>query len=135
MSWLNSNDSWRSNDSRVWLPVVSSYSLVNAVPEAQRYLDVSLVATLKALKHPQEVQGMILANLVDSLALCDFLAWLEDVAENGAMHPSTVAPCDVEGLEPPKSMTEASVMHYLDGIRLAADGCLGRSFSTIAGAG
>ncbi len=132
-SWLTPNTAWCSG--RVWLPAVSSTTLVTSVPQKQRFFDISPVATLKGFKNPTEAAGMRLANLVDSLALCDFLAWLEDVAERGGMDPSAVPPCDVEGLEPPKSMTEASVMAYLDRIRQAADGCLGLSFSTIPGAG
>ncbi|CDS41028.1 xaa pro aminopeptidase [Echinococcus multilocularis] len=131
-SWLNSNSAWRSG--RVWLPSSSSYMIASAVPEKQRLFDISPLSSLKAVKNPREVEGMRLSNLVDSLALCDFLAWLEDVAESGGMDPTAVTPCDVPGVEPPKVVTEASVTAYLNEIRLAADGCLGLSFPTIPGA-
>lgn len=130
---MNTNHSWRS--ARVWLPVVSSHAIVSSVPEKQRFFDISPVATLKATKNSHEVEGMRLANLVDSLVLCDFLAWLEDVALNGGMNPRAVFPCSVEGVEPPEISTEASLAGYLDKIRSAADGCLGLSYSTISGAG
>ncbi|VUZ53129.1 unnamed protein product [Hymenolepis diminuta] len=131
-SWLNSNSAWRSG--RIWLPAVSSHSLVSAVSEKRCFFDVSPVSTLKAVKNSHEVEGIRLAILVDSLALCDFLAWLEDVAQNGGMNPRAVVPCNVEGVEPPQCATEASLAMYLDKIRSAAEGCLGLSFSTIPGA-
>lgn len=109
--------------------------IASAIPENQRLFDISPLSSLKAVKNPLEVKGMRLSNLVDSLAVCDFLAWLEDVAESGGMDPAAVAPCDLLGVEPPKIATEASVAAYLNAIRLAADGCLGLSFPTIPGAG
>lgn len=132
-SWLNSNSTLRCG--RVWLPAVSSYAIVSAIPENKRFFDISPVSSLKASKNSLEVEGMRLANLVDSLALCDFLAWLEDVAQCGGMDPRAVAPCDIPGVEPPQCATEASLAAYLNHIRYAADGCLGLSFSTIPGAG
>lgn len=132
-SWLNSNSAWRSG--RVWLPAVSSHALVSTVSEKRCFFDVSPVSTLKAVKNSHEVEGIRLANFVDSLALCDFLAWLEDVAQKGGMNPRAVVPCNVEGVEPPQRATEASLAMYLDKIRSATDGCLGLSFSTIPGAG
>ncbi|VDM30665.1 unnamed protein product [Hydatigera taeniaeformis] len=131
-SWITSNTAWR--DGRVWLPSVSSYMLASAIPENQRLFDISPISSLKAVKNPLEVKGMRLSNLVDSLAVCDFLSWLEDVAESGKMDPTVVAPCDLLGVEPPKIATEASVAAYLNAIRISADGCLGLSFPTIPGA-
>ncbi|KAL5962811.1 putative Xaa-Pro aminopeptidase P [Taenia solium] len=131
-SWLTSNAAWRNG--RVWLPSVSSYMIASVIPENQRLFDISPLSSLKAVKNALEVKGMRLSNLVDSLAVCDFLAWLEDVAEFGGMDPTAVAPCDLLGVEPPKVATEASVAAYLNEIRLAADGCLGLSFATIPGA-
>ncbi|KAM7540089.1 hypothetical protein Aperf_G00000037020 [Anoplocephala perfoliata] len=130
--WLNSNSTWKCG--RVWLPAVSSHAIVSSVPENERFFDISPVASLKASKNSLEVEGMRLANLVDSLALCDFLAWLEDVAQCGGMDPRAVTPCDIPGAEPPQNATEASLAAYLNQIRCAADGCLGLSFSTIPGA-
>ncbi|VDK33680.1 unnamed protein product [Taenia asiatica] len=131
-SWLTSNAAWRNG--RVWLPSVSSYMIASVIPENQRLFDISPLSSLKAVKNALEVKGMRLSNLVDSLAVCDFLAWLEDVAESGGMDPTAVAPCDLLGVEPPKVATEASLAAYLNEIRLAADGCLGLSFATIPGA-
>lgn len=130
--WLNSNSIWKSG--RVWLPVVSSHAIVSVVPEKQRFFDISPVSTMKAVKNSYEVEGIRLAHFADSLALCDFLAWLEDVAQNGGMNPRAVVPCNLEGVEPPQRATEASLAIYLDKIRNRVDGCLGLSFSTISGA-
>ncbi|VDD78261.1 unnamed protein product [Mesocestoides corti] len=131
-SWLTTDSSWCSG--RVWLPIMSSYFIACAVPEDQRLFDFSPVASLKAIKNPTEIEGMRIANLVDSLALCDFLAWLDDVSQAGKMDPTAVTPCDVPGVSPPTSLNEASLAAYLDAIRLTSDGCHGLSFPTIPGA-
>ncbi|VDK48520.1 unnamed protein product [Dibothriocephalus latus] len=84
--------------------------------------------------------GMRQANLVDSLALCDFLAWLEDITSSaqspagGGAGSSDPDPCGVVA-DPPKVLNEATLANYLDRIRAAAEGCKGLSFSTISGIG
>lgn len=109
--------------------------IASAVPKKQRLIDISPISSLKAVKNRCEVDGMRFAGIVDSLALCDFLAWLDDMVQCGKMDPNAVSPCDAAGVDPPMIANEASLAAYLDAIRLAADGCLGLSFPTIPGAG
>ncbi|BHF57538.1 hypothetical protein SprV_0100048000 [Sparganum proliferum] len=130
---------------RVWLAPTASYALMDAVPADLRYTEISPLSSAKAVKNQAELAGMRQANLVDSLALCDFLAWLDDVTN--LAHASTDAGRDGGGAsdlnlstvtasavvaDPPKVLNEATLADYLDRIRSAAEGCRGLSFSTIS---
>uniref|UniRef100_A0A183T986 Xaa-Pro aminopeptidase 1 n=1 Tax=Schistocephalus solidus TaxID=70667 RepID=A0A183T986_SCHSO len=131
---------------RIWLAPTASYALMDAVPADLRFTEISPLSSAKAVKNEAELAGMRQSNLVDSLALCDFLAWLEDI-KNPAQSPADSA-CDVGAgssdldhsvfnpcgviADPPKVLNEATLANYLDRIRTAAEGCKGLSFSTIS---
>ncbi|VDN10515.1 unnamed protein product [Dibothriocephalus latus] len=108
---------------RVWLPPTASYALMDAIPVNLRYIEISPLSSAKAIKNEAELAGMRQTNLVDSLALCDFLAWLKDIT-SPAQSPAgdgaaSSDPCGVVA-DPPR-------------IRAAAEGCKGLSFATISG--
>ncbi|KAF6767959.1 hypothetical protein AHF37_06609 [Paragonimus kellicotti] len=127
---------------RIWLSHNSNYSTVSRVPESQRLITTSPIAEMKAVKHPSELEGIRQAHLVDSLVLCDYLAWLDEIADrNRASHvysgPMRGDLCDAAGLPAlpaPEHLTEASAASYLDALRLQSTNCISQSFTTISGA-
>ncbi|VDP87878.1 unnamed protein product [Echinostoma caproni] len=134
--------------SRVWLDYQSSDAIVMRVPETKRLFRNSPISDLKAVKLPSELNGIRQAHLEDSLVLCDFFAWLEQVSEtNGLVEPESESPpetpldgrtCEPAGnppLDPPEKLTESSAGEYLDRLRSQAPGFVSLSFSTIFGAG
>lgn len=120
---------------------------MNRIPEVMRLFHNSPISDLKAVKFPSELSGIRTAHIEDSLVLCDFLAWLEQVAEaNRSVKPESgdnEIPlngrlCDPAGnppLEPPEILTESSAAEYLDQLRSQAPGFVSLSFKTIFGAG
>jgi Xaa-Pro aminopeptidase len=70
---------------KLWLPSSSSYALTMLVPENRRIQDASPIALAKALKNPVEIEGMKSAQLKDSVALCEFFAWLEENVPKGGV--------------------------------------------------
>ncbi|UMM08018.1 aminopeptidase P family protein [Gluconobacter frateurii] len=68
----------------------------------------------RASKTPAELEGMRRAHLLDGVALCRFLSWL-----------------DVHGV----GKTEIAISDHLLALRREAESCIGPSFHTIAGTG
>ncbi|XP_047495014.1 xaa-Pro aminopeptidase 1-like [Penaeus chinensis] len=56
----------------------ASYAIYNAVPASKRHQAVSPILFMKGRKNEVENQGMTNAHLKDAVALCDFLALLEN---------------------------------------------------------
>lgn len=56
----------------------ASYAIYNAVPASKRRQAASPILFMKGRKNEVEVQGMTNAHLKDAVALCDFLALLEN---------------------------------------------------------
>ncbi|THD20671.1 Xaa-Pro aminopeptidase [Fasciola hepatica] len=146
LSHLERSVSELPTSSRVWLDYRASEAIVIRVPETMRLFRNSPVSDLKSVKLPSELSGIRAAHIEDSLVLCDFLAWLEHVAEaNRSSNPKcrdSGSPldgrlCDPAGnppLEPPETLTESSVADYLDRLRSQAPGFVSLSFKTIFGA-
>lgn len=137
IEWLGE---WQaSNKAAVWIPPTASYAITTLIKDANRcFKNISPVSSMKSVKTQAELVGMREANLTDSLVLCDFLAWLEDVAQTATgpqalLQPSACTPCGP--VDPPKEATEATLSAYLDRMRKSTEGCLGLSFDTIPGAG
>ncbi|KAF8561869.1 hypothetical protein P879_09128 [Paragonimus westermani] len=97
---------------------------------------------MKAVKNPSELEGIRQAHLVDSLVLCDYLAWLDEIAEqnrasnanSGSMRGDLCDAAGLPSLPAPEHLTEASAATYLDALRLQSTNCIGHSFATISGA-
>ncbi|CAL8095740.1 unnamed protein product [Calicophoron daubneyi] len=137
-------------NSRVWFAVSASQAMVSQVPEPQRFFDISPIAHMKSIKSNAELTGIRVAHVKDSLVLCDFLAWLENVAEvnqgalsderNEGLSRSSDSPlngklCEPAGqppLAPPESLTELSLADYINKLRAQADGFVSLSFETIS---
>ena len=69
----------------------------------------------KACKNPVEIQGMVDAHLRDAVAMCEFLAWVDD--------------------QPAGSLTEISVATKLEGFRRSVGQLHDISFETISATG
>lgn len=142
-SWLcNELQQWSTvsrseGDSRIWLDPSASYGIISQVPKELRYVALSPIATLKTVKAQSELLGSRRANLIDSVVLCDFLAWLEEVAaqatDDGALRTAGCLPCHGCATMP-ETLDEVTVGSYLDQLRGAAEGFVSLSFPTISGA-
>ena len=60
-----------------------NYMIVSKVDPTRQFLRLTPIAFLKAIKNDVEVEGMMSAQLRDSAAFVEFLAWLENQMENG----------------------------------------------------
>nr|CAH8855738.1 unnamed protein product [Trichobilharzia regenti] len=131
---------------RVWLDFVASQAIVSRVPENHRFIYLSPVAEMKAVKALSELDGIRQIHITDSLVLCDYLAWLEEEANvwrnssqkhSGDSEPIKPNPENGAGLpviKPPSVLTESSAAQYLDALRAQAKDFTSLSFSTISGA-
>ncbi|OON14407.1 Creatinase, partial [Opisthorchis viverrini] len=128
---------------RVWFDYNASYAMVSCVPESQRLMAISPIAQMKATKLPTELEGIRSAHAMDALILCDFLAWMDEVAERNRtlnhtervpMKGDVCEPAGSPSLPAPVSLTESSVAGYLDELRSQAPSFVSLSFTTISGA-
>lgn len=83
---LHSNPQWK-----IWISNKSSYHLTSLVPKERRVSGLSPIQMLKAIKNETELQGMRNAQLRDSCALCEYLAWLEREVPKGNLTEITAA--------------------------------------------
>ncbi|CAH8573621.1 Xaa-Pro aminopeptidase 1 [Schistosoma haematobium] len=131
--------------SRVWLDISASYAIVTKIPENRRLFHISPVAEMKSIKSLSELNGIREIHITDSLVLCDFLAWLEDEANQinnnscckqshdyKAIKPNTENGAGLPVITPPLVLTEASTAQYLDELRSQAKDFFSLSFSTIS---
>ncbi|KAG7213138.1 hypothetical protein KM043_002453 [Ampulex compressa] len=71
----------------VWLPSPCGYSdgasmeIFNSVPPEKRLAKASPIINLRAEKNPVEAEGMRRSHLRDAMAMCDFLAYMEEQYE------------------------------------------------------
>ncbi|CAK9795545.1 Xaa-Pro aminopeptidase 1 [Anthophora quadrimaculata] len=71
----------------VWLPTRCGYSpgasmeIFNSIPPEKRLAKPSPVLSLRAQKNEIEAEGMRRSHLRDAVAMCDFLAYMEDQYE------------------------------------------------------
>ncbi|TGZ66514.1 hypothetical protein CRM22_005305 [Opisthorchis felineus] len=128
---------------RVWFDYNASYAMVSCVPESQRLMAISPIAQMKTTKLPTELEGIRSAHAMDALILCDFLAWMDEVAEQNRtlnrtervpMKSDVCEPAGSPSLPAPISLTESSVAGYLDELRSQAPSFVSLSFTTISGA-
>ncbi|CAH8511491.1 unnamed protein product [Schistosoma turkestanicum] len=129
---------------RVWLDLFASYAIVSKIPENQRLFHISPIAEMKSLKSLSELNGIREIHVTDSLVLCDFLAWLEDEAnqinsscynqshDHKPIKPNIENGAGLPVITPPTVLTEASTAQYLDALRSQAKNFFSLSFSTIS---
>nr|XP_012217793.1 PREDICTED: xaa-Pro aminopeptidase 1 isoform X1 [Linepithema humile] len=109
---------------RVWLPSFYSYTfgaskeIYNSIPLEKRLPKPSPVIDLRAEKNKVEVAGMRKSHLRDAVAMCDFLAYMEEQYE-----------LDSEGWD------EMQVARLANEFRYEQNGNRGIAFPTIAGYG
>ncbi|ELU14220.1 hypothetical protein CAPTEDRAFT_169985 [Capitella teleta] len=101
---------------KAWVTPSINYALLSAIPEKERYKDVSPVAVMKSVKSPAEIQGMRNAHIKDAVALCEYLMWLENEVPKGCL-------------------TEISASDHLEKLRSQQDEYVSLSFDTISGFG
>jgi len=65
------------SEKKIWISAKNSCALASLVPEKFLITDISVVASLKAVKNDTEISGMRQAHIRDGAALCDYLCWLE----------------------------------------------------------
>ncbi|XP_037089675.1 xaa-Pro aminopeptidase ApepP-like [Pollicipes pollicipes] len=94
-----------------------SFSFYNQVPSARRVFVESPIVRMKGRKNPVEIEGMKAANKRDSVALCQFLAFLEKEIQSG------------------KEWDELSAADKLLQFRAEQDLFMGTSFETISAFG
>lgn len=105
----------------VWLSGGSSEAIVASIPRQQRFLQASPVTKAKAIKNEVEVQNMKNCHVRDAAALCEYLAWLEQMV---AKHP--------DGHE---QLWEISGADYLEACRKQQENFMGLSFPSISSSG
>lgn len=69
-----------SGDS-IWLSGGSSEAIFSSIPKLRRFVQASPVAKAKAIKNSVEIQNMKNCHVRDAAALCEYLAWLEQMVE------------------------------------------------------
>ncbi|XP_031846075.1 xaa-Pro aminopeptidase 1 isoform X2 [Nomia melanderi] len=108
----------------VWLPTQCGYTpgasmeVFNSIPSEKRLPKPSPVVNLRAQKNPVEVEGMRRSHLRDAVAMCDFLAYMEEQYELNS-----------DGWD------EMQVARLANEFRYEQDNNKGISFPTIAGYG
>lgn len=105
----------------IWLSGCSSEAIVASIPSQQRLLEASPVTKAKAIKNDVEIQNMRNCHVRDAAALCEYLAWLEDMVE---LHPN--------GHE---QLWEIAGADYLENCRKNQEHFMGLSFPSISGSG
>ena len=88
------------------------------IPPEKRLVKASPIIDLRAEKNKVEVAGMRKSHLKDAMAMCDFLAYMEEQYK-----------LDSEGWD------EMQVVRVINEIRYEQDGNRGIAFPTIAGYG
>lgn len=86
MKWLVTQE-----PGKIWISKYAGYALVSLIPENQRILEITPVCLSKAVKNAIEVEGMKRAHVKDAVALCEFLAWLENAIESDTITEITAA--------------------------------------------
>ncbi|RWS07073.1 aminopeptidase-like protein [Dinothrombium tinctorium] len=104
------------NNGQIWISKHSSFAIVNCIPESNRILDMNPVSISMLIKNRAEIEGMRRAQIKESIALCEFFAWLEEEVCNG-------------------NVTEASVAQKLEEIKMKQAEYMGPSFATISASG
>ncbi|KYQ48634.1 Xaa-Pro aminopeptidase 1 [Trachymyrmex zeteki] len=130
VKWHNYTDIWYDLKTMsqvwntVWLPSPYGYSpgaskeIYNSIPPEKRLAKASPIIDLRAEKNKVEVAGMRRSHLRDAMAMCDFLAYMEEQYK-----------LDSEGWD------EMQVMRVINEIRYEQDDNKGIAFPTIAGYG
>ncbi|XP_018351410.1 PREDICTED: xaa-Pro aminopeptidase 1-like isoform X2 [Trachymyrmex septentrionalis] len=130
VKWHNYTDIWYDLKTMsqawntVWLPSPYGYSpgaskeIYNSIPPEKRLAKASPIIDLRAEKNKIEVAGMRRSHLKDAMAMCDFLAYMEEQYK-----------LDSEGWD------EMQVVRVINEIRYEQDGNRGIAFPTIAGYG
>ena len=111
-----------SPTSRVWLDTdKTNHAIFSLFPDPTHiHLASSPVALMKSVKNEVELKGVRDAHIRDSVAMCQFLCWLEEEVER-----------EGEG----RVLTEVSIGDRLAEFRAEQAHFMGLSFSTIAGSG
>ncbi|XP_029168203.1 xaa-Pro aminopeptidase 1-like isoform X3 [Nylanderia fulva] len=130
VKWHNYTDIWYDLKTMsqawntVWLPSPYGYTLgaskeiYNSIPPEKRLAKPSPVIDLRAEKNKVEVAGMRRSHLRDAVAMCDFLAYMEEQYE-----------LDSEGWD------EMQVARVVNEFRYEQNNNKGISFPTIVGYG
>ncbi|XP_024871285.1 xaa-Pro aminopeptidase 1-like isoform X1 [Temnothorax curvispinosus] len=130
VKWHNYTDIWYDLKTMsqvwntVWLPSPCGYSpgaskeIYNSIPPEKRLAKASPIIDLRAKKNKVEAAGMRSSHLRDAIAMCDFLAYMEEQYK-----------FDSEGWD------EMQVARVINEIRYEQGGNRGIAFPTIAGYG
>ncbi|XP_076804683.1 xaa-Pro aminopeptidase 1-like [Clavelina lepadiformis] len=102
---------------KTWLSTNSSHAIVSAIYQIYRVTTMySPVSMTKCVKNPTEINGMIVANNRDAVALCRYFHWMD--------------------MEVPKgNVTECSAAAKSLEFRQQEDGFVSLSFATISSSG
>lgn len=74
-SWMKS----KCNSGKVWLSQSASHAVASSFKKDDVFMTMySPVTLIKCIKNSVEISGMKRANVVDSVAFCQFLEWMED---------------------------------------------------------
>lgn len=106
----------KSGTGKIWLADTASHGLVSLVPPKRRYLKVTPVTLMKAIKNDVELAGFEACHIRDGAAVCQYLAWLEKEISTG-------------------QITEISGADQLEQFRAELDNFIGLSFPSISSAG
>ena len=109
-----------SPSSRLWLDSAKcNFAIYSLFPDPDVvHLADSPVTLLKSVKNAVELQGVREAHIRDSVAMCNFLCWLEEELERGHTQ-----------------LDEVSIGDRLAAFRAEQEHFMGLSFATIAGSG
>lgn len=109
-------DEITNENGKIWVSPHSSYALSAAIPDKLLVGELTPIPTMKAIKNPIEIQGMISAHIRDAVAMCCYFAWLEKEVSTG-------------------SVTEISGAEKLEQFRREQEDFVGPSFETISAVG
>ncbi|XP_038048036.1 xaa-Pro aminopeptidase 1-like isoform X1 [Patiria miniata] len=110
---------------KIWISDQASYAVYESISDAKRYVAASPLLLMKAVKSDMEAQGMEEAHTMDSVALCNIGAWMQE---------------KIDGLKDPMTgdktvISEQIVMDKCIEERAKFADNRGLSFGTIAGMG
>lgn len=109
--------SFAERNERIWADPASTAWAFKQAAGDNMLLEPTPVALDKAVKNDAELAGMREAHLRDGLALCRFLAWLQELVDGGG------------------SLSEVEASTKLEYFRAQQKGFISTSFTTIAGSG
>ncbi|XP_068699462.1 xaa-Pro aminopeptidase 1-like isoform X1 [Montipora foliosa] len=103
---------------KIWITTTASHGIQMNIPKNKMLVNESPISLPKALKNAAEIKGMKKANLKDSVAMCEFFAWIEhEISQKSTQLTELIV--------------ETQLLHF----RTQQENFMSPSFATISGFG